>query len=162
MRSIQHLAPLAAILAVSGVVSAVAFGSAPSGQSATVLSNGHLAASGMINTERIMLQTKAPTDVTHFTVTYAVGGFSGWHTHPGLIIATVRSGKVIREVGCDAPIVYAAGDTFIESGEQPSGQVSNFYASAGAPGAEPAIVDAAQLVPRGSARREDQPGAPSC
>jgi len=73
----------------------------------------------------------------------------------------VRSGKVVREIGCDAPIVYAAGDTFTESGEQPSGQVRNFYATGDA-GAEPAVIDAVQLVPRGSARRTEQAGAPSC
>lgn len=160
MRSIHHLRPLAGALAISGAVSAVAFASAPSGQSAAVLSSGRLATSGMINTERIKLQTKDPTDVTHFTVTYAVGGFSGWHSHPGVIIATVRSGGVIREVGCDAPVTYSAGDTFIESGEQPAGQVRNVYAT-GAPSAVPAVIDAVQIVPRGVPRRSDET-APTC
>ena len=161
MRPVRHLAVLAAFVAVSGILTAVAFGTAPSGQSATVLSSGRLADTGMINTERIKLQVKDPADVTHFTVTYAAGGVSGWHSHPGVIIATVRSGKLVREVGCDAAIVYAAGDTFVESGEQPAGQVSNFYASSNAPGAEPAVVDAVQLVPRGVGRRVDE-AAPSC
>jgi quercetin dioxygenase-like cupin family protein len=155
MRSIPHFGTLAGIVAVSGAISAVAIGSPSSGQSATILSSGRLATTGMINTDRIKLQTKDPTDVTHFTVTYAVGGFSGWHTHPGMIVATVRSGSIVREVGCDAPVVYSAGDTFIESGEQPSGQVSNS-------GAEPAVIDAVQIVPHGSARRVEQSGAPSC
>jgi quercetin dioxygenase-like cupin family protein len=146
--------PLAGLVGVTALC-AVALGSAPSGQSASVLSSGHLATTGLINTERIKLQTKDPTDVTHFTVTYAPGGFSGWHTHPGIIIATVRSGSVVREVGCDTPVTYSAGDTFVESGEQPSGQVRN-------DGSEAAVIDAVQVVPRGSARRADQSGAPDC
>jgi len=162
MRSnLKALAPLAAITAASGAICAVAFGSPPSGQSAVLLSSGHLAKTGLVNADRIKLQTKDPTDAFHFTVTYAVGGFSGWHTHPGLLIATVRSGKVVREVGCDQPIVYSAGDTFVESDEQPSGQVSNFYKS-GDVGAEPTVIDAVQIVPHGSARRVEQAAAPSC
>src|SRR6266540_2785977 len=91
-----------------------------------------------------------------FTVTYAVGGFSGWHTHPGVLIATVRSGKLIREVGCDEPIVYSAGDTFIESDEQPSGQVSNFYKSGDADAVECVDVVA---VPGQAGRQVKRPAA---
>jgi hypothetical protein len=161
MRSTIHrLTPLVGVVAVSGVVCAVAFGSPPSGQSAVLSSTGRLAETGMINTDRIKFQTKDPTDAYHFTVTYAIGGFSGWHTHPGVLIATVRSGRIVREVGCDS-VVYSAGDTFVESGEQPSGQVSNYYTATGGD-AVSAVIDAVQIVPAGSARRADQAAAPAC
>jgi quercetin dioxygenase-like cupin family protein len=160
--TLKRIAPGIAVVAILGGYTALALASSPSGQSATLSSTGRLAETGLINADRIKLQTKDPTDVYHFQVSYAVGGFSGWHTHPGFILATVKSGKVIREVGCDEPVVYSAGDSFTESEEQPSGQVSNYYKTADATGAQPAVIDAVQIAPAGSARRVEQAGAPDC
>ena len=41
----------------------------------------------------IELRTRDDTNVAVFELTYPVGSFSGWHSHPGIVIATVKSGS---------------------------------------------------------------------
>jgi quercetin dioxygenase-like cupin family protein len=115
---------------------------------------GQLGDDQQVNADRIKFQTKDPTDVSTYTVTYAGGGFSGWHTHPGLLFVTVQSGAVIRDVGCSSH-TYSTGESFIESDEQPPGQVRNASAT------DVAVVAVTQVTPRGSLRREDA-AAVSC
>jgi quercetin dioxygenase-like cupin family protein len=107
-----------------------------------------------VNTDRIKFQTKDPADVATFSVTYDPGGYSGWHTHPGILLVLVQSGSVVRQVGCTSH-TYGAGEAFIESDEQPAGQVRN--ASAGIP----AVLSVTQVVPAGSKRRVEA-DAPDC
>jgi quercetin dioxygenase-like cupin family protein len=147
-------APIAALAGLLVVVS-VAFATAPSGQHPTVPIIGTLQDITRVNTDRIKFQTKDPVDLASFSVTYDPGGFSGWHTHPGVLFIVVESGSVTREVGCDPPRTYTAGDAFVESDEQPTGQVSNPSATT------PAVLRVMQVVPQGNARRTDaQP--PNC
>ena len=148
---------LATVIAVAMALLAVAVVQAtpPSGQHPSPPVIGILDASTMINTDRVKLQTKDATDVATFTVTYDPGGFSGWHTHPGVVIVTVQSGAVVRTVGCSST-TYAAGQSFIESDEQEVGAVANASA------VDPAVLSATQIVPHGSVRRVDAPSAPVC
>jgi quercetin dioxygenase-like cupin family protein len=142
-----------AALVLAGV-GAVALATPPSGQHPSAPVVGTLGDRANVNTDRIRLHTKEPVDVATFTVTYDPGGVSGWHTHPGLLFVVVQSGAVVREVGCDSR-VYRAGDAFVESDEQPSGQVRNASVT------DAAVLTATQLVPHGAPRRvEDLP--PSC
>jgi quercetin dioxygenase-like cupin family protein len=145
------------VIAIAAIVVAtsVALATSPIGQTASNLVTGTLTSITAVNTDRIKLQTKGDVDVAMFTVTYDPSGTSGWHTHPGFIVVTVKSGSVLRQIGCAAPIQYNAGDTFVESDEQPAGRVSNASAS------DPAVLQATQLVPHGSPRRVDA-DEPSC
>jgi quercetin dioxygenase-like cupin family protein len=148
VRSILGGGVAAAVLAG---VAAVALATPPSGQHPSAPVVGLLGDQANVNTDRIRLHTKEPVDVASFTVTYDPGGISGWHTHPGVLFAVVQSGAVVRQVGCTSR-VYRAGDAFVESDEQPSGQVRNASVT------EPAVLTATQLVPHGSPRRvEDVP-----
>jgi quercetin dioxygenase-like cupin family protein len=143
--------PIAAIVALL-VVAAVALATTPSGQHPSLPVIGTLTDTTRVNTDRIKLQTKEPVDVASFSVTYDPGGYSGWHTHPGVLVVVVQSGSVTRQVGCDPPRTYNAGDAFVESDEQPTGQVSNASTTT------PAVLQVTQIVPQGSARRvEAQP-----
>jgi len=94
-------------------VAAVALATAPSGQHPTSPVIGTLSDSTQVNADRVKLQTKDPTDVASFSVTYDPGGYSGWHTHPGVLIVVVQSGSVVREVGCGPPRTYGPGDAFV-------------------------------------------------
>lgn len=143
-----------AALAAIGIVATVALATPPFGQHPTTPVIGTLADSVQVNTDRIKLQTKDPVDVATFSVTYDPGGFSGWHTHPGVLIVTVQSGSVVRQVGCDST-TYNPGDVFVESDEQPSGQVSNPSQTV------PAVLGVTQIVPKGSGRRVEA-DPPSC
>jgi quercetin dioxygenase-like cupin family protein len=137
------------------VIASVALATAPSGQHATPPAIGTLADIARVNTDRIKFQTKEPVDVASFTVTYDPGGFSGWHTHPGIVLVVVESGSVVRQVGCEPPRTYSAGDAFVESDEQPTGQVSNPSATT------PAVLRVTQVFPHGAARRVEA-DPPSC
>jgi quercetin dioxygenase-like cupin family protein len=96
----------------------------------------------------IEFKTEGDVAVLDFELTYNVGGYSGWHAHPGIVIATVKSGTVERK-----PQVFNVGDTFTEVGPH---FVSN-------PGTTPAVLSITQIVPADqiNARRIDLP-APSC
>jgi quercetin dioxygenase-like cupin family protein len=155
MRAIMHrLMPPLAVAAVAGGFAAYALATPPSGQHPTTPAVGTLAAGQQVNTDRLKFQTKDPADVATFSVTYDPLGFSGWHTHPGIVFAIVASGSVIRQVGCTSH-TYIAGDSFIESDEQPAGQVSNPSSTT------PAVLTVMQVVPHASPRRVEA-NPPSC
>src|SRR5882724_1763448 len=124
MRVMKRLMPAVAVAAAAGGFAAYALATPSSGQHPTTPAIGTLAAGQQANTDRLKFQTKNPADVATFSVTYDPLGYSGWHTHPGIVFVVVQSGSVVRQVGCDAR-TYSAGDAFIESDEQPAGQVSN-------------------------------------
>jgi quercetin dioxygenase-like cupin family protein len=154
MRIKRSLMPVVVAAAVAGGFAAHALATPPSGQHPTAPSIGTLAAGQQVNTDRLKFQTKDPADVATFSVTYDPQGFSGWHTHPGIVFVVVQSGSVLRQVGCDAH-TYNAGDSFIESDEQPPGQVSNPSTTT------PAVLTVMQVTPHGSPRRVEA-NPPSC
>ena len=148
---------LATCVAIAMAMLAVAVVQAtpPTGQHPSTPTVGTLDENVIINTDRIKFQTKDGTDVATYSVSYDAGGFSGWHTHPGLVLVTVQSGSVIRYIGCSS-WTYVAGQSFVESDEQAVGAVGNASAT------EPAVVLATQVTPRGSPRRVDAANAPAC
>jgi quercetin dioxygenase-like cupin family protein len=152
--TMQRLLPPVAVAAVAGGFAAFALATPPSGQHPTVPAVGTLAAGQQVNIDRLKFQTKDPADVATFSVTYDPLGYSGWHTHPGIVFAIVQSGSVVRQVGCSSH-TYDAGDSFIESDEQPAGQVSNPSDTT------PAVLTVMQVVPHGSVRRVEA-NPPSC
>jgi quercetin dioxygenase-like cupin family protein len=143
---------LLAILTLAAVTTTVS-ATPPSGQTPSGLVVGHLSDPTHVNVDKIHFDSKQPTDIAMFTVTYDPGGFSGWHTHPGILFVVVKSGSVIRTVKCQAPRTYVAGQSFVESDRQPAGQVQNASAT------DPAVLQVTQIVPQGDARRveADQP-----
>jgi quercetin dioxygenase-like cupin family protein len=155
MRAImRRLVPLVAAAAVAGGFAAYALATPSSGQHPTTPAVGTLAAPQQVNADRLKFQSKDDADVATFSVTYDPLGFSGWHTHPGIVFVVVQSGSVVRQVGC-ASHAYTAGESFIESDEQPAGQVSNPSATT------PAVLTVMQITPHGNPRRvEGDP--PSC
>src|SRR4051794_3164450 len=154
MRVIKRLMPVVVVAAVAGGFAAYALATPSSGQHPTTPAIGTLAADQQVNTDRLKFQTKDPADVATFSVTYDPLGFSGWHTHPGIVFVVVGSGSVIRQVGCDVH-TYSAGDSFVESDEQPPGQVTN------PSDATPAVLTVMQITPHGSPRRVEA-DPPTC
>jgi len=154
MRAIKRFLPVADVAAVAGGFAAYALATPPSGQHPTTPAIGELAAGQQVNTDRLKFQTKDPADVATFSVTYDPSGFSGWHTHPGIVFVVVQSGSVVRQVGCSSQ-TYDAGDSFIESDEQPAGQVRNPSDTT------PAVLTVMQITPHGSPRRVEA-NPPEC
>jgi quercetin dioxygenase-like cupin family protein len=147
------MAAAVAILALAALSSAVS-ATPPSGQTTTDLAVGTLSSITQVNTDRIKFQTKGDVDVYVFNVNYAPGAYSGWHTHPGVVFVVVKTGSVVRTVGCQS-WTFSAGQSFVESDEQGPGQVQNASTT------DPAVLGVTQIVPKGSVRRfEADP--PSC
>jgi cupin domain len=150
----------AILIAAIGFAGVAIFGitalaTAGGGFTATTAVRGTLAGHVQVNTDRIKFQTKGDTDVVVQTITYAPGGFSGWHTHPGFVLAVMESGAITIQVGCSVN-TYSAGQSFYESGTTPIMARNN--------GGVPAVVRANFIVPKGVATRRDVPASqvPHC
>jgi quercetin dioxygenase-like cupin family protein len=98
--------------------------------------------------DRVELKVKQPTSVATSTLTYEPGEFSGWHSHPGIVIAVVKSGTVTRQAGCETE-TFTAGQAFTEVGPH---FVSN-------PGDVDAVLSITRIYPTSEtvARHEEEP-----
>jgi hypothetical protein len=139
----------AAIIGVAaiGAFAAVALGSMGVGFSPTNLVTGNLVNILNVNSDGVTFQTDNPTDVRVQKIIFAPGGFSGWHHHPGIVIATVASGEVTFIHSNCSSTTYGpglpAGSVFVESGDDP-GQAwsvhgAMVYATFVAPHANPPV-----------------------
>lgn len=107
----------------------------------------------------VTLMTREATTVTTFDLTYPPGSYSGWHSHPGIVIAVVVSGKVVRQTPC------APAETF---GVDTGGTLVGSFTEVGPhhmsnPFDEPAVLSITRIYPTADAAtpRIDEP-APIC
>jgi len=100
---------------------------------------------------RVTVRTKEDVDIVTTQATYAVGGYSGWHSHPGPVFVTVTKGTltVYNAPDCQ-PQVYPAGTGFVESSPKIVHLVRN-------QGTEEAQITATFILPVGAVRRIDEP-----
>ena len=61
---------------------------------------------------------QSPEIVTQQT-TFAPGGYSGWHSHPGYLTATVVAGQVVRYAPDCTSQTFGAGQSFYETAAVP-------------------------------------------
>jgi hypothetical protein len=106
----------------------------------------------------IEFRTRADTKVAAFELTYPVGSFSGWHSHPGIVIAVVKVGTVNRQVGCKVK-TFTAGESFTEV--EPH-YVSNYYTDSRQSGAVPAVLEITQIYPADAPARRIDADPPRC
>lgn len=104
-----------------------------------------------ISQDGITLATKTPTTVTTFDLTYEPGAYSGWHSHPGVVIAVVQSGTVTREVGCRTE-TFTAGQSFTETDPH---NVSNL-------GSEDAVLSITRIYPTSATVSRIEADPPIC
>jgi quercetin dioxygenase-like cupin family protein len=147
VRSRKKWSAAIAGVVVIGTFVAVALGSSGAGFTPTTLVTGTLNNAVQVNHDRVKFQTKDPTDVRVQKIVIAAGGFSGWHHHPGIVIATVASGAVtFTESDCSSTTYgpgLPAGAVFVEKSDTP-GQASSaggatVYATFVAPHADPPV-----------------------
>ena len=86
-----------------------------------------------------------------YELRYPAGSFSGWHSHPGVVIAVVRSGSVERQTGCVVE-TFEAGEAFTEVGDH---YVRN-------PGPTEAILEITQVYPASFTANRFEAAAPTC
>ncbi|MGS0687877.1 cupin domain-containing protein [Nakamurella sp. GG22] len=80
------------------------------------ISSGVLDGPQKSKADGIQLKTKGPVKVDDVVLTYKPGATSGWHSHPGIVIATVITGKVKRTLSCGRAETFGPGESFTEVG----------------------------------------------
>jgi quercetin dioxygenase-like cupin family protein len=103
----------------------------------------------------VELEVEGATDFVQQDVMLAPGGFSGWHSHPGPVLITVKSGTATwyNADNC-TPIVYPKGSAFIEPAN-----VHHDVANRGSDNLE--LLDT-YIIPKGQATRQEQPQPSQC
>jgi hypothetical protein len=105
----------------------------------------------------IDIKAKAPVDVAVQSITFAPGGYSGWHSHPGPVFIQVVSGTVTFYESDDphcAPIVRTAGQGYLDVGDH-----AHFARNEGT---VPATNVVTYFVPVGAPLRIDEPSPGNC
>lgn len=152
-RSIRKpLLPLIIVLGL-GAFAGAAIATPATGFNPTVLSRATLKESVNYNTGEVKFKTKGAVDITHQTITIDPGATSGWHTHPGVVLVTVKQGSLVRYDDHCSATVTAAGHAFTESGDH-AGLVRN-------EGTTTVVVHVTYVTPVGAALRVDAPN-PGC
>jgi len=85
----------------------------------------------------VSLKINDDATVRYFDLTYGPGATSGWHKHPGIVLAVVKSGTVTRKSKCERTETFTAGQAFTEVG-------AHFVRN---PGTEPAVLGITQILP---------------
>ena len=103
-------------------------------------------------------KTKGSSDLYVQNNTWAPGGSSGWHTHPGHSLITVTAGAVTAYEGNDPecrPRVYTQGMGFVDPGGDHVHNLRN-------QGAVEARTITVQLIPAAAPRRIDAEKPANC
>jgi quercetin dioxygenase-like cupin family protein len=106
----------------------------------------------------VVLQVNGPSDFMVQYSGYAPGGYSGWHSHPGPVLVTVKRGSATWYEGSDptcTPQAYPAGSAFVE----PAGSVHTVQNES--PTEQLELVTT-YIVPVGVATRQDQAQPVAC
>ncbi|WP_254705550.1 cupin domain-containing protein [Streptomyces vilmorinianum] len=105
--------------------------------------DGVLAKGTSVGTLRIK-PPKGRTDVVFRTVTLAPGASTGWHHHPGQIIAVVQSGTLTRILHDCSVETVSAGEAFVEPAGRRNRHTGHNF------GSEPVVLYMTCLLPEGA------------
>ena len=108
-----------ALTAAAGV--GVALATIPTGvRTVDYAATGTIQDAVHFNADRIKLQTKDSAALVTQQLTYQAGASSGWHSHVGIVLVTVKDGQVTRYLSDCLGQTFHAGDVFIETGDMGS------------------------------------------
>jgi quercetin dioxygenase-like cupin family protein len=150
-----------AVVAVATLMSIVTGATPRSGVLFNIVSRGTtedaIAASGHEGRTNAFVHTKLSSDFVVQDIAFAPGGYSGWHTHPGPALVTVRRGTATFYEADDpecTPKVFPAGSAFAES----AGHVHTVQNE----GTEDLELLVTYIVPVGVAQGIDAPHPDNC
>jgi quercetin dioxygenase-like cupin family protein len=128
----------------------------PAGLTVEVLGSGTTQAGFKIHVDGIRVVSKHAVSFTVAHLTFAPGGTTGWHVHPGPVLVIVKAGAVTKYSadGCTAH-TYTAGQAFVENGPADENMVRNN-------GSVPAETIVTFITPPGAPVRDDAPPPPGC
>ena len=159
MRTKWIVALASALLGVAAVAS-LALATTPTGVTTTTFAVGHfdeIQAKTLSSSWQARIETKGESDLYVLENRIAPGGNFGWHSHPGPSLVIVKSGALTLYRGDDptcTPTVVPAGSGFVDDG----GDIHLVRNE----GSVETVVYVTSLVPRGAARRIDQPEPGNC
>ena len=142
------------------MIAAVALATPGTGVTSTVFAIGtfdEIHAKTLSSKWQARIDTKGATDVHILENRIVPGGTFGWHSHPGPSIVVVKSGELTLYSGDDptcTPTRVPAGSGFVDDG----GDVHLVRNE----GAVETVVYVTSLVPKGAARRIDEPSPGNC
>lgn len=148
-------------LVAVGIIAAGAFGAAAgiawattgSGVSTTIISGPVFLGASKVKSKteinKVEIETEGFSDVYVVHNKIAPGGHTGWHSHPGPSIISVKAGQVTEEHADGTVHLHDAGTSFLE----PAGRV-HIMRNLGATELE---LVAVQILPLGAPRRIDEP-----
>jgi quercetin dioxygenase-like cupin family protein len=143
------------ICAIGGFAVGLAWATPGAGISTTIISGPVVLGEGQVVTEDpdhgVIFKTKGQSDIWVVYNKIAPGGHTGWHSHPGPSIVSVRSGTA-TEYRSDEPgaVVHLAGTAFVDEG----GDHAHIIVNEGTTDLE---LIAFQILPKGAPRRIDEP-----
>lgn len=121
----------------------------------TPLAKGTMSGTVQRNVGDIKFQTKGAVVFNVASVAVAAGGSSGWHSHPGVVLVTVKAGAItFYDQNCN-PTVHPAGTSFIESDGDGPGLARN-------EGATDALVYVTYIAPADTTVFRIDQGNPGC
>ena len=132
----------------------------PSGVTSTLFAVGQfdeIDAKTLSSSWQARINTKGESDLHVLENRIAPGGTFGWHSHPGPSLVIIKTGALTLYRGDDpdcTPQVFAAGSGFVDQG----GDVHLVRNE----GSIETVVYVTSLVPRGAARRIDEPSPGNC
>ncbi len=118
---------------------------------------GEINAKTLSSSWQARINTKGESDVWMLENRIAPGGSFGWHSHPGPSIVIVKTGALTLYRAADptcTPEVVEAGSGFVDNG----GDIHLVRNE----GSVETVVYVMSLVPRGAARRIDEPQPSNC
>src|SRR2546425_10965549 len=131
-----------------------------SGVTSTLFAVGHfdeIQAKTLSSSWQARISTKGESDLYVLENRIVPGGTFGWHSHPGPSLVIVKSGVLTLYRGddpdCTAHVIQAGSGFVDDGGDVPL--VRN-------EGSIDTVVYATSLVPRGAARRIDEPSPGNC
>jgi quercetin dioxygenase-like cupin family protein len=107
---------------------------------------------------QVKVKTKGESDVYVVENTVKPGGYSGWHTHPGPSLITIKSGTATFYDADDptcTPHTYPAGTGLIDPGDGHVHMLRN-------EGTVDLVTVTVQIVPADAPRRIDAPDPGNC
>jgi quercetin dioxygenase-like cupin family protein len=128
----------------------------PGGLTAEILGSGTTLAGFKIHVDGMKVSSKHAVGFTVAHLTFAPGGSTGWHVHPGPVLVIVKAGSVTKYSADDCTAqTYTAGQAFVENGPTDENMVRNN-------GSVPAETIVTFITPPGAPVRDDAPPPPGC
>jgi quercetin dioxygenase-like cupin family protein len=150
------LAAVALGLAASALTASPARATPPAGINTDLLGSGTTLGGFKIHVDGIKVASKDAAGFTVAHLTFAPGGTTGWHVHPGPVLVIVKSGSVTKYSADDCSAqTYTAGQAFVENGPTDENMVRN----EGSAAAETIVTF---ITPPGAPIRDDAPAPPGC